>query len=135
MPQVPINDVKKMIDIENAIIELKKNNMQIKRSNYTEIINIIVDFCGDLNVKEMEYANIALKLPFDEIEKLYEAYLTKKDKINESQLIDYIIDKYDVDKFFVAKRIDQIKKIKSVERLELYNKVNREEQNKGGKRK
>ena len=73
MPQVPLNDVKRMIDIENAIIELKKNNMPIKRSNYTEIMD------GISFLSKEELQQIDEKIEYKNSTKYLDDYL---DEIN-----------------------------------------------------
>lgn len=136
MTQVPLNDVKRMIDIENGLIEISRNNVEINSSNSIEILNSLVELYGDLDIKDIEYTDVAIKLPFREIEMYYNAYLNNKDKIKESQLFEYLKKTYKIDEFYINKRLDQIKRIKNVERLDLYQKVYREDinKNKGGKK-
>ena len=136
MERIPLEEIKRMIDIENAFIEISRNNIEINSSNSIEIINALIDFFGDLDINALEYIDIAIKLPFREIWIYYDSYNNNKDKIKESQFIEYLMNKYKVDKFYIIKRIDQINRIKNVERLELYHKVNLEDKinkNKGGK--
>ena len=135
MPNISLQEVKRMIDIENALIEIKNNGMQINNDNSIEILNLVIDYIGELDIKDMEYIELAIKLPFREIKMYYDAYKYKQDKITEKQFIGYLIRRYNIDKFFIIKRLDQIKRIKNVETKELYHKVNIEENTKGGKQK
>lgn len=138
MPNISLEDVKRMIDIENILIEIKDNHTEINDTNLIEALNLISDYIGDLDINDMEYIKQAIKLPFIQIEIFYDAYKSKQDQIKESQLIEYLTKTYNIDKHYIIKRLDQVKKIKNVEIKELYHKVNREEENKktkGGKQK
>ena len=136
MTHIPLGEVKRWIDIENILVEIEKSDIEIKGENSIKILNIAIDYLGDLDIKDMEYIDIAIKLPFLQIEKFYNAYKLKQDKIKESQLIEYLMKIYNMDKYSIIKRIDQINRIKNVEIKDLYHKVNREgtSKNKGGKK-
>ena len=90
MPNISLQEVKRMIDIENALIEIKNNGMQINNDNSIEILNLVIDYIGELDIKDMEYIEIAIKLPFREIKMYYDAYKSKQDKITEKQFIGYL---------------------------------------------
>ena len=135
MPNISLQEVKRMIDIENSLMEIKNNGMQINNDNSIEILNLVIDYIGELDIKDMEYIEIAIKLPFREIKMYYDAYKSKQDKITETQFIEYLMKTYNIEKHYIIKRIDQVKRIKNVEAKELYHKVNIEENTKGGKQK
>ena len=108
--------VKRKIELENLIIELKNkypevNELDLKTLNAVLTGKISQDYDKALSLDDWRYFDEASIMPIEEINKALDFYDKSSPKLDEIKFIAELADRYNVTTYQIIDRIKDIKKI------------------------
>jgi len=111
-----LENIKRKVEIEKKILELKEKYPEVKEFDNEKIQAILTgkistEYDEQLSLEDWEYFDFACMLPIEEIMKELNNYDNSHPKLDELKFVNSLTIKYNVSKYEIIRRIKDVRKI------------------------